>query len=215
VTENTIPSQGTESRSERPPDAPSPEDAARYETIISFVQSLQAVDELPPGKYAMWWAAEDGERFQDSPCFQAWDDAYHTLDGIESYVLGMLIGAIHPDAVEGPRVKYPPTPLRFLVEGPKQEPLVLSLDQEKGIRFHFNAERCEPEYRDLFVASFAAFAQALRTHIEQGASELDPAWEPRALDWWTRMKLTLAILEKEQKKPARLVGFIPIGDREG
>jgi hypothetical protein len=196
-----------------PGDGLSPDDHARYEAIVSFVKSLQAVEELPPGRYAMWWAADDAERFQDSPCFRSWDAVYRALDGIESWVMAMLVGAVRPGEVKSTRLAYPATPIQFFVQGPEQQDFVLSLSQEKGVRFHFNPEQCEPAYRDRFVASFAAFARALRFLVEQQASELDPDREPKALNWWNASKVVLPHLE-EEGDPARFFGVLLLGDGE-
>jgi len=160
---------------------PDDEDA---DAIAWFIGSIHAAAALPPGPYAMWWATDEGQRFSQSACFRSWGSVYHTLDGIETWAVSLALRTLGALGNETMRVTYPPGMKAYFVEGPMGEPLVLSLSQEKGIRFHFNAERCPAEYRDRFVDSFARCLGLLRREIEAEVGQLDAVSNPRALDWW-------------------------------
>ena len=168
---------------------PSPDPVAvdqpdQQQPMSEFVATLTQVEDVPDGRYSMWWSKDNADSFVDSPCHAALERIYKFADGIETRLLGTLLSGI--DAIEPhvDRIQYLDESLTVYLNGPEANPVVLTVSQEKGIRFHFHETTCKAEYRDEFLQRYADYVAAIRTEVEENGSALDPEWDPRALEWW-------------------------------
>jgi hypothetical protein len=185
------------------------ESANVFDTPGALVQ----LEDIPPGAYAMWWATDDHPSFGESVAAKSIGRVYRALDGIETYVLVDLLRLIDAIETDSTRMAYPEEPLQIFVEGPEQQPLVLTISQEKGIRFHFNMNITPIAYRDEFLRQFAEYAESWKRRIEAAQRPKDQDWEPRALGWWELAEKVSIEAARRAEAPLQ-IGVVIIGSRE-
>lgn len=144
-------------------------------------------EDIPEGRYAMWWASEGDASFVESACFVQLNRIYESDHGVETRLLARLLSSIDAIDPDIKRMTYP-EPLTVFLRGPQDAPLVTTISQEKGIRFHFHEDTCTKKYRDTLLTQFADYVESLRTETMKADSEVDDEWEPSAKGWWELAK---------------------------
>ncbi|MEA3336708.1 MAG: hypothetical protein U9R25_12410 [Chloroflexota bacterium] len=185
-----------------------------YGRVQAFVDTLHPVESAPVGNYAMGWMTDPGTSLAESGCLQLWDQIYHAADGVETWLVARMLRAAGGIGNEIDRMSYPQELVIFPLQGPDRQMLVMSLSQEKGIRFHFDSEGCDPAYRDQFLEEYLDFVRAVRAGADLFEAELDGPREPRALTWWQQVMDELTSLE-DDRDAVQAVGTIVIGNRKG
>lgn len=161
--------------------------AAVQHTVMSqqehILDSLVQAEDVPEGRYAMWWASKGDASFIGSDCFIQLNRIYESAHGVETQLLARLLFAIDAIDTDIKRMTYP-EPLNVFLRGPQDTPLILTISQEKGVRFHFHESTCPKEYRDKLLTLFADCVESLRSESMNADAEVDPEWDPSAKGWW-------------------------------
>ncbi len=166
-------------------------------------------DPLPPGKYAMWLPSPAEPKFAQSKTRQNIGRVYTAVAGIETYIVADILRRLGAVSEDSRRVRLPEDLMSFPVLGPEDGVFVLSLSQEKGIRFHFH-DSASPVYRNAVLAGLVGYAEFRRRTLKLGESSLDEAaeWPPAA--WWSGNERVAAHMEGEGE-PVQAVGQILVG----
>jgi hypothetical protein len=191
--------------------APSPlPEAPPSNPLRPFSPGILAKSSSPaPGQYAMWWSTEKDPSFSTSKTIGILDGIYTTLAGINSYVFGLLARALGVVEDRPGRVGLPDREASIPAKGPEYQDMFISASREKGIRFHFRTTASTPEYRDVFLGLFLAFAKTARAEIEQKRLPQDPPdpdHEDGPLGWW-RFAAQVA-RSKEHEAGIRMFGVV-------
>jgi hypothetical protein len=159
-----------------------PTSSQRDAMIEAFLDSVRLIDEVPPGKYTMWAASADQQRFSESEVVPTIENIYEASEGYESFILARLV--THFGLVDAPvrRIHYAPDEMLDLpIRHVSGEEFILTISQEKGIRFHFATPSCGVIRRVEVLSAYLGFVRAVRSEF---AGDMDPPWDPRALGWW-------------------------------
>jgi len=191
--------------------APSPlPEASPSNPLRPFSPGILTKSSSPAsGQYAMWWSTEKDPAFGKSKTIDILGGIFTTLDGINSYVFGLLARTLGLVEDRPGRIGLPDREASIPIKGPEYQDMFISASREKGIRFHFSTRASSPEYRDVFLALFLAFAKTARAEIEQKRLPQDPPdpdYENGPLGWW-RFAAQVA-RSKEQEAGIRMFGVI-------
>ncbi|UCH89068.1 MAG: hypothetical protein JSV49_12690 [Thermoplasmata archaeon] len=129
--------------------------------------------QLPKGNYAILWADENNPNILTTKCLKDIHRVNQALAGIESYVLASIFRVLQLVDSNVQRMKLPQKTMTIPIIGPEDQKFILSVSEEKGIRFHFNSEITGAEYRDSFWSVFAAYAEAWKNDAIRQQMELD------------------------------------------
>lgn len=150
------------------------------------------------GTYAMWWSDHGVEKYGNSETYNLLSRLYEVYKGYETYLLGYLLRQTRiTEELELQRMILPETTEKFAVIGPENKLIVLSVSQEKGIRFLFPITSTSKEYRERFLKGVLVDFLSTRLYLEENDLEKDEAKEINSYDWFTFMsKITV---DKENK----------------
>ena len=94
------------------------------------------------------------------------------------------------------RMRLPQKTMKIPVVGPEDQTFILSVSEEKGIRFHFSPQLTPVQYRDSFWAVFAAYAEGWKNDAVKQKLEMDYAkGQPPSLRNWLN---TVDLLYKQE-----------------
>lgn len=161
--------------------------------------------EIKKGTYAMWWATPNEKSFGKAQASKNLRRAYKALDGIEEYVFARMAWELKLIDQEAARVALPDT-FDIAVKGPENEPFILNVSKEKGIRFLFNTKKTTPEYRDNFWKTFADYAEEWKKGAKKEKLPTKKQ-EPRPADWY----LAVEQRAKEHGKGITFIGGKIVG----
>lgn len=152
---------------------------------------------IPPGEYAMWWQSEGTPGFMDSGALHDLDRAYQAMHGIESYLGAALLRALDRRKYgETFRVDLPEQPLLMPFRGTDDQVMVAELSRDKGLRLLFSVAHTTPAHRDRFLGLYADYVETWRARVLERELPLDPPEQQSGLQWWQRMKSSIAALEE-------------------
>ncbi len=180
-------------------EVPTPEDQGadagqrnREQPVLDLAESPKQVNDIPAGRYSMWWSSSEGESFASSASFSHIDRAFKSADGVETRLLGRLLSSLDAIDPHVDRMSYPDDTVTIFLTGPREAPIVLTVSQEKGVRFHFHEASWKSGDRDEFLYQYADYVESIRREVEIRDAALDPDWEPRAIDWWNLARESVA-----------------------
>jgi hypothetical protein len=104
--------------------------------------------ERTKGNYAMLWADETQPNILATKCFKDIHRSFTAMAGVESYVVASIFQKLGLVEAEVQRMKLPQKLMTIPVVGPEDQTFILSVSEEKGVRFHFNSQITTAEYRD-------------------------------------------------------------------
>ncbi len=165
------------------------------------------------GTCGMWWVEkgrEDEDKFTGSRTQLALTRIYTALDGIESYVTASILkqtGHVKNEKVA--RLILPKEPQTISLTGPEEQPMLLDLSQEKGVRFFFPITTSK-DYRDTFLENFAGYCEewkkgALKNDFTQDEYGQDCMGSPA--QWWGLVVSSTARTEEEGGTAQLIGGF--------
>ncbi len=170
--------------------------------------------ELPQEDYAMWWPTESEPSFFDSAAMGYLDRIFASLDGIESYIISVILRETGYQETDG-RVALPEY-AQLPIEGPGETPMIISASREKGLRFHFPVSLVTPEYRDMFLHNLVIYCENMKEHILENKYPLDDYDDDSGysspLKHWLFLKSALQKYDSEGQ--VNLVGFISTKSKE-
>jgi hypothetical protein len=173
----------------------------------TFLDSITPIDDSSPKEdCAMWWPTKDDDAFEKSETIKLLSEIYEESDGYESLILAPLmakLGYVEPDTR---RIKYPDEAIYQTVQHSSGSLLVISADQEHGIRIRFPVISISAAQRNEVLKDYLAFVREVKTHYPD--VDRDPAWDPNALAWW---KLTLKAITKYKSEGNKIaqIGLLP------
>ena len=160
--------------------------------------------EPPGGEFSMWWPASEGEMFSCSRTFPFIDRAYRSLSGYETYVHAAIMRSLGYEGEGVGRLRLPERSETFSLEGPEGALVLLSLSQEKGIRFLFPVTTTPHAYRDAFWQVFSEYAAFWNAAASGKKFTTDPVAGQTPMGWWEQASLAMKL---EEERGARLTGF--------
>jgi hypothetical protein len=166
-------------------------------------------DPLPPGRYAMWLPSPGEPRFTASDTRRNVARVYEAAAGVETFALADLLRRLGAVGEDTRRVAVPDDLASFPVLGPDDQVFVLSVSQEKGIRFHFH-ESATPAYRNTVLAGFVAYLGFRRRVVALTGAALDEPRDPSPAAWWGMMERVVADTEA-RGEPVEAVGQMLLG----
>ncbi len=175
-------------------------------TILAFQQTLQkSIDwkELKDMEFAMWLPCETDRIFSTSPLVAKWTSIYALTKHHWTYLAADLLKTLRLIQDDTFRLELPEQFQSFAFLTSTHEQAIISLSQEKGIRFHF-AETSSLAMRLTFLEHFCAYCQAWAEWIELNKGELDP--DIGCAAWWEATVTASVFTEKSE--PIKAVGKI-------
>ena len=158
----------------------------------------------------MWWASTGERPFGESSALGSIDRSYRALDGFTSYMAGLLLKPLGLVKGEVARVELPESPVNVPVAGPEDMQLILSVERERGIQFHFHVESTPPVLRDRFWHLYALYAEGLRDHAEKSGWPVDREEGRQSMPWWRLAKAVNTAPERAQD-PVQAIGILRVG----
>ncbi len=160
---------------------------------LSYVENVEL-----KGNYGMWWNESGDMVFHTSKTKEYLDKIYESVKGYESYILGFLLSEIKIKGFEEfQRVKLPADEKIFVVKGPEYVNIVVSVSQEKGIRFLFPKEIASHQYRERFLKQIQTSFQAFQVFLMMKQVPKDEETDENSYDWY---KFMTRVVEKKEKE---------------
>lgn len=177
-----------------------------YPADLPFVTSISRVTEGPNEACAMWWVTEDDQNIESSTTIALISSVYSESDGFESYILASLLSHLGLLKAEQIRIKYPDQAIYVPIRHFSGITLLVSADQEHGIRLRFPVTSCSVSQRNGILSEYLEYVQALKATL--GDTPKDPRSDPNALEWW---RFSLNGIKKllSEGKSVTQVGYIP------
>lgn len=158
----------------------------------------------PAGQYGMWWADQEGERFEFSRSYEFYDQIYYELNNLEMHGLGLILLELqmiqHMEELTfmelgNQRIEIP-------LEGPEGVPIIITFTQERGLRFHFHMRYANAEYRDLFLNHYLNRVRLWKKgRRDEAAANFEPS---SAFLWWKDLSRRL----QETQESVAVVGSV-------
>lgn len=168
--------------------------------LTSFNLSDLSYNEKPDlkGDYAMWYSDANDNVFHTSNTKKSLDEIYECAKGYESYMFGYLLSEIKMKGFEEfQRVALPNDEKNFVVKGPEYKDIVISVSQEKGIRFQFPKETTTYQYRERFLKQIQSSLQAFHVILSLKQVPKDEETDENGYDWY---KFMTRVLEKKENE---------------
>lgn len=162
----------------------------------------------PEGSYSIWWKDSESGSWEDSACVEEITRFYESVDGVESYLVGLTLHSLGVLDQPG-RQGLPEGETTLPMVGPEGMPILMSLSAEKGVRFHIREDPNNVDYRNNFWRSAANLAQETRIMVEDQGYPMDEKGDESPLKWW---KFNLAALNhlREDGDEIQHIGFFKI-----
>ncbi len=176
------------------------------EKILTFQHSIKHSiewNDLNDVEFAMWLPCDQDNLFASSPLSHKWTVAYTFTKYNWSYIAADLLKTLNLVDEETFRLGLPESFQAFAFLTTDDEQIILSLSQEKGIRFHFS-ESTSLNYRLLFMDHFVSYCKAWNDLIELNGGEKD---DDLGFDKWWSITLKTSI-SVEENEPLTGVGKI-------
>jgi hypothetical protein len=138
------------------------------------------------GEYAMWWADEEENNFQESDTYQLILNLFQVFRHYETAFLGYLLYHIGLTGEIG-RAELPLQDKALSVIGPESKKILIVLSKEKGIRFLFPVQNTKRFYREQFLHALWVDFLAFRLSLQQQGVEKDEDKDYNPLDWFTNL----------------------------
>ncbi len=157
---------------------------------LSYVEEPQV-----KGQYGMWWNEEGDQHFHHSKTKEYLLEMYDAMKDYESYVFGILLKEINYKGLEKfQRVQLPENDQTFIVNGPENKQIAISVSKEKGIRFQF-AKNTNRKYRENFLKHTAKYLKKLNKLLVSSNVQKDESNGENGSDWF---HFLIRVLEKEE-----------------
>lgn len=181
-------------------------DGSRGDIILHFKNQIKNQiewDKLEDVKFGMWLPSSENESLKDSGIIDKWNSIYKYTSTYWSYISADLLKTLGLLGDNNFRLNLPNEFQAFAFVTDKNEEIVLSLSQEKGIRLHFS-ENTSLDYRLNFLDSFEQYCKAWSELIKIKNGKIDT--DLKFKDWW---ELNVKVsLETEKYEPLTGVGVI-------
>lgn len=127
-----------------------------------------------PGEYVTWWSSREEPTFSGTKTQKRMLASYKALRGINSIVLAAILkeSGFYPDPELG-RATLDEETAVFHLKGPEDQPIILTANIEKGLRFHFS-KHTPVYYRKYFHKAFLKYAKEWRKWVIERNIPLDP-----------------------------------------
>jgi hypothetical protein len=173
-------------------------DGSQGTIILQFQRSIQQSiewQELNDVEFAIWLPCDEDPRFTTSPLTDKWTSIYSLTKHLWSFIAADLLKTLNLVDEETFRLGLPDSFQAFAFVTTDGEQVVLSLSQEKGIRFHF-AETTPFHYRVQFMDNFIAYCKAWKSLVESnnGEKDEDLGFE----NWWLLTRKTSIAVEENE-----------------
>jgi hypothetical protein len=175
-------------------------------TILSFRHTLQKSIEwkdLKDVEFAMWAPCEQDSSFSSSPLVSKWTDIYELTKNHWTYLTADILKTLNLIQDETFRLELPEKLQSFAFLTSTNEQAILSLSQEKGIRFHF-AQTTSLDHRLSFLDNFQDYCRAWIQWVELNKGEKDA--DIGFSRWWELM--VEATKKSDAIEPIKMAGKI-------
>jgi hypothetical protein len=181
-------------------------DTQKGSAIIEFREHLNLTDlsAVPATiEFAMWLPSEQDQVFTDSLIKEKWNTIYELTKHCWSYITADMLKTLHVVDDGVARINLPNNFQAFIFNTKENEPVILSLETEKGIRLHL-ASTTTLYYRIDFLDKFIRYCDAFRYLVEFNNGDMDA--DTGVAGWWTSTREVS--IEAEKKGPLKGVGKI-------
>lgn len=175
-------------------------DVAHFRALLGRAAEWE---ELPAAEFGMWLPAPDDSDFGKSPVVAVWTDIYAVTVGCWSFVTADLLKVLGIVSSTAMRLGLPEENQSFPFFTNTDVPVILSLSQEKGIRFHFT-QTTPLTYRMTFLQMFLAYCRSLRDSVQRTKSLHENALGFE--EWWILTVQTGRMVSAQ--KPLTGIGMI-------
>jgi hypothetical protein len=164
-------------------------------------------DQLPDTDFAMWFPCTEDPAFVASPFQYRITEVFAAQSSHLSWIAGDFLKTLKVIRSEGTtaRVELPEDTQYFAFETAQQEPVILTLSGEKGLRLHF-AGTTAFGYRLQFLEAFLQYCTAWKALLELLNVPADP---PAEFPGWWELTREMS-LEMERHEPLLFVGKIAL-----
>ena len=146
----------------------------------------------------MWFSEANDNVFYTSTSKKCLDEIYECVKGYESYMFGYLLSEIKMKGFEEfQRVGLPVDENNFVVIGPEYKDIIVSVSQEKGIRFRFPKETTSYQYRERFLSQIQSSLQSFQVILSMKQVPKDEEADENGYDWYNFMT---RVIEKKEKE---------------
>ncbi len=182
-----------------------PSDLEKYEGIMAknplkklTTSSMKKyTGEVAHGTYAMWWSGQSEPSFNNSPTMGMIHSIYENSEGIYSYLFADFLMMLKVVERGTSQVALPPKPFSVALKGPEDVMFLLTVSQDKGIRFHFNKATTHEAYRQRFLNLYDRYVYEFKSEVQKLNLPQDPPSQLSPLQWWYKNKSTLAQLDSQ------------------
>lgn len=158
------------------------------------------------GTYAMWWKTEEDSIFHNSVAYEHLSKIYEIFKGYETYLTGYVLRQTRIEKdVQLKRTKLPEGSVEYVIHAPENKKIVMSISQEKGIRFLFPINTTKKSYLERFLKGIMVDFLATRLSLQQHDAPQDEEIDPNSYDWFTFMSRVIKANE-EKGEEISLVG---------
>ena len=172
----------------------------KSDCLTSFSLSDLSYNETPElkGEYAMWHSDKHDSTFYKSVTNTTLLELYECIKGYESYIFGYLLSEIKMKGFEEfKRVSLPSDENSFVVKGPEYNDIIISVSQEKGIRFQFHRPSTTHQYRERLLKQILSSLKAFQVMLTMKQMPKDEELDENGYDWYTFMA---RVIEKQEKE---------------
>jgi len=172
------------------------------EQILWFNDMLGCTIETPghgDSVFAMWHPCSDDPLFSGSEIRSLWTGIYNNTENSRSYIEADILRQLGIVGAELERFFPMSDLLVYPLKSAAGDTVILTLSEEKGIRFHFS-EKTSYANRCYFLQLLLSYCQEWETKVTLQKKDKDN--DPFPSEWWSSMS-EAAILE-EKNGPVRI-----------
>jgi len=201
---NTFKKQFGEVVKQKPDESPS--DGSDDNLIQKFQNIITKQinwDDLIDVEFAMWLPSENDSRFSNSEIISKWTEIYNLTSKYWSYITADLLKILNVIDDDVMRIALPEENITIALLTSQNEQIILSLSDEKGIRFHF-AATTSFEYRINFLNDFMNYCKGWEDLVNK--FNQPPDEDAGFSDWWPLIIQASKIADANE--PIRAIGKI-------
>lgn len=153
------------------------------------------------GRFAMWWSTEDEPFLHKSKSYELWTKWYEVTKGYETYLAGYVLRQTRViKEIELKRLRLPQEHSSYLIEAPEGKKVILSISQEKGIRFLFPVNGVNKTYIERFLRGALVDLLAHVVQLKHHNVPQDEIIDGNSFDWFNFMGRVITEKEQEGEK---------------
>ncbi len=160
-------------------------------------------NDLDKVDFAMWFLANGDEDFITSKILDIWTEIYKQTCLYSSYLIADILRVLKIHITDEMQIYLPQKSISFPFLTKNNDQVILTLSQEKGIRFHFS-ETTQFSFRMNFLVHFLDYCKAWNQMLQECKVPFDQSIE--FMNWWNITIKTSRMINNQQ--PILNIGII-------